>query len=559
MPAGDKIRLILDNHLAHTSRETQEYFNIVPGRFEFVFNNIVIEDIHMKKILPINYNPYIRTYTYFGYHQAIISASNNVPQNINDEVASVYIKDYNLYTWRIDNEEINYQINPNNILKFYGNKWNTNMNVAFSRLCNIDDEIDVCIQKQLNSNVWASVVVFLTDGHRKCMTNNNISYEIQMGNYSKDGLYYKIGSMSHIVLLPNPSLPLKMHLIRTGDEVKLIYNDVNQIIQEIVIHNNESKYSFERIGFAVNLGCNAYYEWLFSNFINFSVNIESILPIDFLWNNHKNWNTHTNDYFIDYNMETEHHIHTLGFSILEYIKRMVNLNRYVETDINDNIHLNISDDYGKFFHQNLIYGYDDLEENLYLLYYENGKVHNTAMTYMDFLSERNALSDRKLYVYKYDPGYEVYQLAPKFILQVYKEFKNSQNISYYEPRYNNSFYFGLKALNSLLSDKGFAKLISDIRISHLLYEHSICNRDRFEYLFYKKIIDESFYQCLSNVANKGCDTALILRNLILKKHFGGKVEEVAIKKHITQLIDIETQIADLVVCKFDGDISLPEY
>ncbi len=36
-PEGDKIRSILDNHSAHTSRETQTYLNTVPGRFEFVF------------------------------------------------------------------------------------------------------------------------------------------------------------------------------------------------------------------------------------------------------------------------------------------------------------------------------------------------------------------------------------------------------------------------------------------------------------------------------------------------------------------------------------------
>lgn len=36
-PEGDQIRLILDNHSAHTSQETQEYLNTVPGRFEFVF------------------------------------------------------------------------------------------------------------------------------------------------------------------------------------------------------------------------------------------------------------------------------------------------------------------------------------------------------------------------------------------------------------------------------------------------------------------------------------------------------------------------------------------
>lgn len=36
-PKGDRIRIILDNHSAHTSRETQEYLNRTPNRFEFVF------------------------------------------------------------------------------------------------------------------------------------------------------------------------------------------------------------------------------------------------------------------------------------------------------------------------------------------------------------------------------------------------------------------------------------------------------------------------------------------------------------------------------------------
>lgn len=36
-PKNEKIRVILDNHSAHTSRETQEYLNLISGRFEFVF------------------------------------------------------------------------------------------------------------------------------------------------------------------------------------------------------------------------------------------------------------------------------------------------------------------------------------------------------------------------------------------------------------------------------------------------------------------------------------------------------------------------------------------
>ena len=36
-PKGDKIRLVLDNHSAHTSKETRAFLATIPGRFEFVF------------------------------------------------------------------------------------------------------------------------------------------------------------------------------------------------------------------------------------------------------------------------------------------------------------------------------------------------------------------------------------------------------------------------------------------------------------------------------------------------------------------------------------------
>jgi transposase len=36
-PAEIKIRVVLDNHSAHTSKETRAYLNTVPNRFEFVF------------------------------------------------------------------------------------------------------------------------------------------------------------------------------------------------------------------------------------------------------------------------------------------------------------------------------------------------------------------------------------------------------------------------------------------------------------------------------------------------------------------------------------------
>jgi transposase len=36
-PEGAKLRILLDNHSAHTSKETRQFLETVPGRFEFLF------------------------------------------------------------------------------------------------------------------------------------------------------------------------------------------------------------------------------------------------------------------------------------------------------------------------------------------------------------------------------------------------------------------------------------------------------------------------------------------------------------------------------------------
>jgi transposase len=36
-PATAKIRIVLDNHSAHISKETRQYLATVPNRFEFIF------------------------------------------------------------------------------------------------------------------------------------------------------------------------------------------------------------------------------------------------------------------------------------------------------------------------------------------------------------------------------------------------------------------------------------------------------------------------------------------------------------------------------------------
>lgn len=327
----------------------------------------------MKKILPINPNPYIRTYTHHGYHHAIISTSDKVSTG-SHKVAEVEAKNFNNYTWNIQNEDLQYVMGLNNKFTFYSNKWDTNMNIAFWRPCNASDEIEITIYQQTYSNVWASIGIFLTDKDRDIMTDKDSSYIIQCGNFSKDGLYYRINTEPHTTILSSPTLPLNIKLIKKGNNISIQYYDNNIRKKEVTIIDTTEQ-ALERIGFAINLGCNSYYEWLFSNYINFYVNRTVSMPIDYLCNLHKNWALHTNDYFLDFNTETESEINSLGFSLIEYIKQMINLNRYVEILINDNIHTGTSDVTGPYFHQNLIFGYDDILQQFHLLYYKVSFIH----------------------------------------------------------------------------------------------------------------------------------------------------------------------------------------
>lgn len=266
----------------------------------------------MKKLLPINLEPCIHTYTHHGYFHAVTSTDDKVNQDLRKEVASIQVNMFSQYSWEMQLDQLEYKILSNNIINFYGNKWNTNMNAAFWRVCKLDDELEIAIYEQLYSNACANISIFLTSNHNKTMTDSDSSYEFQVGNYSKDGLFYRIKDMPHINILSPVEKPIKIYLRRERDRITIKCNAGNKHTQLI---NIPSDISIDRIGFCVNLGCNSYYEWLFSNYINFFVKITDPMPIDYLCNEHKNWYTNTSDYFIDYRAENNNSINSLGFSV----------------------------------------------------------------------------------------------------------------------------------------------------------------------------------------------------------------------------------------------------
>lgn len=502
--------------------------------------------VKMKKILPINANPYIRTYTHHGYHHAVISTHDKVPLGENDPVASIYVNNFYQNSWNSRIEGLSYDIVNNAGLTFYANKWNLNMNAAFWRVCDVDDNIEIIINDQLYSNVWASVYVFLSKDDKETITDFDQAYNFVFGNFAKDGVYYKDCYCYHTTLGYLPVFPISLRLEKNQENVILAYTDFSQSKNTLTIPINETKSPNEIIGFGVNLRCNTYFEWLFSNYINTYVDLNNSISIDYLCDIHKDWNCHTYNHFLDFSVETENEINRLGYQTIDYIKLMLNCNKYVETMINEGIYMKKKGHV--YYHQNLIYGYDDESMNLYMLFYNKGKVTPITMSYEDFLSDENKMKNRKLYIYKYNPAYEYYRMQPLHIAQIFEEYRDSINITYYEAYYGENVRFGISGLKSFLSDIGKEKLMTDTRVSYLLNERSKCNYDRVEYLYQKQLISGDDYKVALQLSKQICNITLLIRNLILKRIYGGKYNDEAIEKYFSDYITLEIDFTDAIIC-----------
>ena len=170
------------------------------------------------------------------------------------------------------------------------------------------------------------------------------------------------------------------------------------------------------------------------------------------------------------------------------------------------------------------------------------------MKYSDYLSDRNMYCDsNKLRIYSYCPGYEEYKLSIKRILQLFKEYRASENISYFEHVESDKYIFGINAIKEFLTKKGRKILLDDNRITYMFYERSKCNRDRIEYMFCKGFLSASECTELMEKANaimKLTDRMkfIVMRNLRMKN-----TDDEHIVQLLEQYIDLECEFTDQVI------------
>ena len=501
----------------------------------------------MENILSINLNPYIKSYAHHCFHHAIISSNERICKE-DEAVAVVEIKDFEKYKWFIKTDSLKF-IKKDKLFSFFStNKWNQNLNAVFVRPIEENDELEIIIHKQLYVAPYANIKIFINDLSNDVINNidclNKLDFGIAAKNFCKDGI-----TPCQENIMENVLFPIDIKIYNKNQSIYYSYSNKYKQRDDIFLGKFPESKSSLQIGFAVCLDNSFFYDWLFSNYINLFYVKDRSVQLDYLCNPVKNYNTYSYDFFIDANIEKEWEIKAYNLNLVDFIKKQIDLGRYIEILINDNINAGYTDDRKKFFHQNLIYGYSDKEQKFYNLFFLHGQMKNTKISYEDIISERNFLPNRDLYILKYNPAYEGISFNKESLLNMYLEFQSGKNYSHMSPGIDCycDITYGLNCYKKLCNEDELTVLLNDFRIAHVILERAICNRDRIEYMLYKKILSDNDFSFLYDILSLQIKEAQILKTNLLKRKMGGEIKKESVMEKIKQITLLEEDFTNNII------------
>ena len=488
-----------------------------------------------KKVLPINENPNIRTFSYYGFTNAIICND----YYTGSTAAKLKVKDFDLYTWKSVNDSLTL-IKDEECMLFEAKDYKINMNACYYREVLNEDEIQIRIEYQQYSQPWGAINLFISDLCREEMMQDD-NYICRIGMFNKNGLYIRICNVEQVLKRKLTVFPIDLKIKKRGNNVSFWagHDDVLEKIFDYEIGECKRKM---KIGFQVKLNDNVYYDWLFSNHIQLSGDIHDYdCKLRYYYGICKDYHYYTNNYFLDYQIIDIEEYKNYGIDILNFVKCNLNNNKYIEMWL-DYFYVKGRSEYRKehHAHQFLIYGYDDeLEELMILGYTDNGILKLSKMKFTDFIKcGKDSYSTNQMIITGYNQDGRCFELnishVAKLLKQYLEGYNSSNDISHLFT--SESRKFGIKIYNELISEKGLYLLVRDRRISHILYEHKKCMFDRIDFLAAKGYLSESSRKNLSDKMNELLVLTSNIRNFCIKYMVCSK--EALIEKIRVKLIEL---------------------
>ncbi len=473
----------------------------------------------MKKILPVNRNPYIRAYTEYAYPNAIMSSVFHIGKTLlhcktSEDIGKEWNWDKNSGHYIIEKNSFSYEedyLEQPKVKHIY-------------RKMKDKDEFTIQINYQQYTNMWDYVGLFI-DYEDKVADSGNEHIAL-IGNYCGSMFLVSEGESEQDIFLEHDrkDYPIYMRIIKNNMEVEFSYSLDGKEWTLAKVYNLKEENRQYVLGIQISLLARQYYKWVFNNFINLRFDLDEGSDMNYCNLMKRDSKNYTISPIIRFEFENLDIVEKYGLSVWDFIVYNIQGDRYIEFWLNER-YIPGLEAYQKsdFTHESMVYGFEDFgEKQLYVMSILGGKTISYKLKYSDFIKAFNARKMRRgyyCYMFEYKPDNVQYELDIDGIVSQLKDYccgTNSTSL-YKHLIGEETGVFGIKCYDAFLNDDAsMKKLLSDVRVSYVLLEHKKCMRDRIEYLVSPNFLVREKNQDIIQSSQEIYRIAEIIMNLVIK-------------------------------------------
>ena len=470
-----------------------------------------------KKILPFNKNAII---TSGAGHSQRISMLTDGEENDNIGIVP-YL------SWEIDGGKTSEgrYANVNNLkyepylegIIIKGNKFQDGLMLSlYNKACG-NSSVKVRFQWKILSSPWSWIGVYAgksSDGYGFGPDNYHIYKHSNIGFYKSNRS--NIGKISSNCINDDFWMTLKVE----GNKICSHISGDNrnwQLLSEDIF-DYDGAYD---IGIAFCPNEAEFYNWFFMNYVQFAsqttFDYGDWSPISFYIPMYY----HKMPFIDIYRIKKSILIYN-KIDLVDFIKINIDDNKYCDIEI-DEFYIKGMDAFEKYHVEQYVtvYGYDNSEEILYIMGYNEDGRFFTTVNYIQFdLASRDINHEGIIYLTFQEQSFASYLFDINiFVLQL-EEYVKSNNISnrfkqiYLEER---EYSYGISVYDTILKDEiNFNTFLCDERLSHFLYEHKKIMNLSILFLYARNYINSKDFELHRDKTLKLEKEALVVRNLVLK-------------------------------------------
>lgn len=487
------------------------------------------------KELKINKRPSVISFTHHSYLHAILESE----QFIGEDLFRFKVKDYNNYAWNIDQNNVSLKCIGEDEFRVTASPFSEDEICSIMRLCDSQTFLSVELWQQLYTWSECSFSIVISEDQKP--KDNCIKFQ----HVSSSGISYKYLEECVKIRKTNEChMPIQLSIQRNNEMIYYrLLNDRNEW-EDVYESTLPSEWRDRKlyIGILADAGENEFYNWKYSNYIQLRYRLNTrFISLDYYNITPKNANFHFLNNFFEFINIDPYEAESLYGGICNCIEWLISKNRYVGICL-DEYYIPNREAYKRnhYIHQNIAFGYNKISKTIKLLGY-NIYLEECEISY-HILEEAFTASAK-------ESNLEVIEYKPNDILLTFNKQSFSNMIESYLYSQDTSInmsnivgfrkeIYGLNVLRELLKPENKVDIVSDKRVSFIIYEHNLIMKERLKFLKEKNIYPNIDFDLLITEFDEILSLSICLKNLALKE-FIRTGEENNILRTLKQLYENE--------------------